>query len=96
MRKKVILYSLFLLLIIFNIVIFSNPLRRSEERICEQVEKQTPIGSSYESVLTYMEKKEWYNSRFQGNDGKTRGIYLRGEIGRYRVFFNICYCFLGI
>jgi len=69
-------------------VLFTNPLRWSEKRIRTYIEKQTPIGSSYESVLAYIEKREWYDSRFQGSDGETKGVYLRGEIGRYRVLFE--------
>jgi hypothetical protein len=64
-----------------------NPLRRSEEGIAAWLEAQTPLGTSRESVVSYAEKKKWFNPRLQGSDGKTRGDYVRGEIGEYRTIF---------
>ena len=72
---------------VIAVVFASNPLRRSEEGISVWLETQTPLGSSREAVIAYAQKKKWYDSYMQGSDGKTRGEFVRGELGEYRTIF---------
>ena len=66
------IYTLFALLItvlVLAIIIFSNPLRRSEEYIQSEILKLTPIGTSMEDVIKVVEsKKKW--KVWQGDDYK--------------------------
>jgi len=63
--KKIIVFTLLALLIIslgvFVIGCLSNPLRRSEERIREDILALTPIGSSMEDVIEVIDSNEWWN-----------------------------------
>ena len=70
MIKKAILYSPILLLIIFTISVFSNPLRWSDERIRAYMLKRTPVGTNMEDVINIIEKnKKWKIDTISNNGG---------------------------
>jgi hypothetical protein len=85
--RKILLAVLIVLTASIGIASARNPLRRSEEQISTWLQEQTPLGSSREFVITYAEKKKWYDPRAQGSDGKTSENYVRGELGNYRTIF---------
>lgn len=63
MRKKIMIYTLFALVIIIIvtvITVLSNPLRKSQEQIRKSILEITPIGTSMEDVVKAIESnKKW-------------------------------------
>jgi hypothetical protein len=87
-RKRTIVFGGIIAAIITVVAILAaNPLRRSEEKIGVWLEAQTPLGSSPAEVIAYAQKKNWPVKRNQGSDGRTRGEFVRGEVGEYRTVF---------
>ena len=82
--KKIISLSACVILCAWLVVVASNPLRRSEHSVSQWLQKQTPLGSSVDDVRVYAEKKGWFATWAQGSDGRTRGKFIRGELGSYR------------
>lgn len=68
MRKKTILYSPILLLIVFTIVVFSNPLRWPVERIRANILKRTSIGMEMEDVINLIESNEMWKIDYISNE----------------------------
>ncbi len=102
MRRKMIKYVLviFVIIVMFSILIeFLNPLRRSDEKIREEILDVTPIGSSIEDVIRVIEnKKNWkWNGRVQPNGfsktiaGRPTTVVgsqsIRVFVGEYRNIF---------
>ena len=91
MKRKIkiaIVLGIAVLLGIFASNIALNPLRRSDPAIRQWLEKTTPLGSTLAEVQATAAKRGWYNPNSQGSDGKTKGTYLRGELGHYQEFFR--------
>jgi hypothetical protein len=86
--KIAIVLGIIVLLGIFASNIALNPLRRSAPSIRQWLEKTTPLGSTLAEVEATATKRGWYDSNLQGSDGKTKGTYLRGELGHYREIFT--------
>ncbi len=93
----VILISLFLF---EGIRIMLNPLTRSEEKIREKLLTQTPLGTSMEEVVQFVEKKEGWVidniSNQHGFDFKGKGPRKRvgvksiqAYLGEYRIITNL-------
>jgi len=87
-RRRVLRILLWLFLGVLAAVAYltSNPLRRSEASIQQWVEEATPLGRSFEEVKVIATQRGWYDPSLQGSDGKTTGIYIRGELGDYQGF----------
>ena len=96
--KKVMIYALLTLLVIIVIIVLvslSNPLRKPQEEIRENILALTPIGMSMEDVLKVTEQnKEWetlYVNYERGVSSAELGytVPVRGEksirvmIGKY-------------
>src|SRR5689334_1687272 len=80
-ERKITLIGLLLAAVLAVLALALHPLRRSPEHIQARLEKETPLGSSYESVLAHVKAKGWYHPDRQGSDGNTKGRYIRCLIG---------------
>jgi len=85
MRKKFIaLIILFAILITVVIILLSNPLRISEERIRTNMLRITPIGMSMDNVIEVIEDNHGWEIRHTFNHGYIVGrwpderLYVRG------------------
>ena len=78
--KKIILYTLLgLLVIVLGVIVinyFSNPLRKSEERIRENILGITPIGMSMEDVIKVIEDGEQWDKNHKNYEW----------VGKYRYY----------
>jgi len=81
--KYILLCGVGIVSVIVTLVLFSNPLRKSNSNIQAWLQEKTPLGMSYLEVKKEIEIEGWFNPNSQGSDGKTPKIYLRGELGRY-------------
>lgn len=84
MKKKWKISGLVLLpLIVVVAIIFSNPLRRSEESIRSKLLKELPIGTQLSTVHQYIIEKEWEVGSVNENTGfydqRTRPASVVGE-----------------
>jgi hypothetical protein len=105
--RKVIVYTLLVLLILVLVVVvvaLSNPLRKSEARIRENILALTPIGTGMEDVIKVIENnKKWeinhinYESGYgidkDGRPGENRNTRIgeksiRVYLGSYRNIFE--------
>ena len=57
--KRYKTFLVLLVLLIAFIVLFSNPLRRSESYIAEYILDITPLGTSFDDVLNSVNTKKW-------------------------------------
>jgi len=68
--KKIIKFSLIgtilIVISIGTIILISNPLRKSEENIREEILKLAPIGTNIENVTKLFEKKKEWKVYHQG------------------------------
>jgi|GEM_PF-981483 len=93
-RKKRVTYLLIVLLVIataYTIFIFSNPLRRSEEAIRNNVLRQTPIGSTIEDVIQVIDNNEswsWWG-RHIADIGYPADATLNTRIGSQSIGVNL-------
>jgi len=58
-RKNKYIAGISIIILVVLLVIWSNPLRRSEERIRERMLLITPIGISVNNVIATIESNEW-------------------------------------
>jgi len=58
-RSRTILICLLLVVAVIVVTIASNPLRRSNETIRENILKITPLGTSMEDVIKAIEENGW-------------------------------------
>ena len=84
MRKKIIkkafLYSPALLLIVFAVSVFSNPLRWPAEQIRAYMLKRTPVGTNMDDVIKLIEKnKNWEIDYINSNGGYKLRMGRPGE-----------------
>ncbi|MCL2383763.1 MAG: hypothetical protein FWC79_06530 [Oscillospiraceae bacterium] len=92
--KKIIICVLIVLAILvlggIIFMILSNPLRRSEERIREDVLQLTPIGLTMEEVIEAIENNSDWANEHEFHD---RGVGIRrvGPEGRHGYFATINY-----
>ena len=71
MKKKIIigvLLILFAIIVTAVIMVLSNPLRRSAERIRDDMLELTPIGMSMEDVLEIIESNDRWEIKFVSHD----------------------------
>lgn len=60
-----------------------SPLRGDDAAVAAWVEARIPLGTSLAEARARATQRGWYRADAQGSDGRTRGPYLRGELGRY-------------
>jgi hypothetical protein len=87
MRARYLVISTVVVVVVVVAYFFAaelaNPLARSEAEISRGLLSQTPIGTAYADVRTYIHSRGWFDASNQGSDGKTGPLYLRGELGEY-------------
>jgi len=79
----VLLIAIFAIIISVVVIIFSNPLRRSNERIRADMLKLTPIGTSMKDVIQVIESnKSWeWRGQYIANIGYSTDESLNNRIG---------------
>lgn len=98
--KKIIIFALLALLIVTVIIVLvslSNPLRKPQEEIMENILTLTPIGTSKDDVIKVIEENEqWYkNYKYLEQYGKyehyDRGYLMRNgyPVMAYGSFKNL-------
>lgn len=81
MKKVIIALSVVLCIVI---LVSINPLRRSCEHIRGKMLKDTPVGTSKEIVLEFIEDKGWRWDVAYGNSKEETGYhYISAVIGEY-------------
>lgn len=60
-----------------------SPLRRDDPALAAWVESRIPPGTALAEARARALHHGWYRATAQGSDGRTRGPYLRGELGHY-------------
>ena len=93
MNKFVICILIALVILILGgiiIMILLNPLRRSEERIREDILLMTPIGSTMEEVIEVIENNRRWTNEHEIYD-RGYGIIRVGSEGNHRYFSTINY-----
>lgn len=99
MIGKIILLILVLLVVIGTIMLITNPLLRSEEKIRGKLLDSTPIGTKMDDVIKFIESnKKWkvawisYEHGFNHQRLIPRKIIgeksIRVEMGEYRFFLT--------
>ncbi|MCL2383765.1 MAG: hypothetical protein FWC79_06540 [Oscillospiraceae bacterium] len=93
MKKIVTCILIVLAILVLGGIIFmilSNPLRRSEERIREDILLMTPIGLSIEEVIEVIENNSDWTNKHEVHD-RGVGIIRFGPEGRHGYFATINY-----
>lgn len=83
-RQRLLVGAVFIVTLI-GIILYSNPLRRSDAGVRRWLEKTTPMGSSLSQVEGIAFKRDWPVSHHIGRprDEAPHGTYLQGQLGRY-------------
>ena len=98
--KKIMIYSLLVIIVVVFFVFLSNPLRKSNEEIRANILALTPIGTSMEDVLKVIENNKkwkilWIKNDYRYETTDLSGDFIIGEksirasIGKYINLFKV-------